>query len=162
VVANEAYLNTARQRISVRRHSRLVDYYLHEGCNARAFVHFTVTPGSGPQFLPRHSRLFTTAPDVPTVIEPGSAEERKARAAGVLTFETTHDATLHVALNKLHFYTWGDEDCCLPRGATRATLETKLAELQVGDFLVFQEVRSPTTPNDSDADRTHRHVVRLT
>ena len=42
VVANEAYLNTARQRISVRRHARLVDYYLHEGCNARAFVHFKV------------------------------------------------------------------------------------------------------------------------
>jgi hypothetical protein len=38
VIANEAYLNTARQRISVRRHARLVDYYLHEGCNARAFV----------------------------------------------------------------------------------------------------------------------------
>ena len=43
VVANEAYLNTARQRVSVRRHARLVDYYLHEGCNARAFVHFKVT-----------------------------------------------------------------------------------------------------------------------
>lgn len=37
-VATEAYLHTARQRISVRRHARLVDYRLHEGCNARAFV----------------------------------------------------------------------------------------------------------------------------
>ncbi len=37
-VATEAYLETARQRISVRRHARLVDYRLHEGCNARAWV----------------------------------------------------------------------------------------------------------------------------
>lgn len=37
-VATEAYLDTARQRISVRRHARLVDYFLHEGCNARAWV----------------------------------------------------------------------------------------------------------------------------
>ena len=31
VIANEAYLNTARQRISVRRHARLVDYLLARG-----------------------------------------------------------------------------------------------------------------------------------
>jgi predicted phage baseplate assembly protein len=37
-VATEAYLGTARQRISVRRHVRLVDYLMHEGCNARAWV----------------------------------------------------------------------------------------------------------------------------
>ena len=37
-VATEAYLDTARQRISVRRHTRLVDYRMHEGCNARALV----------------------------------------------------------------------------------------------------------------------------
>jgi hypothetical protein len=117
VVANEAYLNTARQRISVRRHARLVDYHLHEGCNARAFVHFEVLRGAGPQFLPRHSRLMTSAADAPTVIEPGGPQERAARAAGVLVFETAHDATLHASLNELHFYTWGDESCCLPRGA---------------------------------------------
>ena len=35
----EAYLDTARRRISVRRHVRLVDYPMHEGCNARAWVH---------------------------------------------------------------------------------------------------------------------------
>jgi hypothetical protein len=36
--ATEAYLGTARRRISVRRHARLVDYLPHEGCNARAWV----------------------------------------------------------------------------------------------------------------------------
>src|SRR4029077_15545434 len=37
-VATEAYLETARQRISVRRHVRLVDYAMHEGCDSRAWL----------------------------------------------------------------------------------------------------------------------------
>ena len=37
-VATEAYLETARKRVSVKRHARLVDYVMHEGCNARAWV----------------------------------------------------------------------------------------------------------------------------
>src|SRR5262249_50806285 len=37
-VATEAFLRTARRRISVRRHARLVDYWMHEGCNARAWI----------------------------------------------------------------------------------------------------------------------------
>ena len=41
-VATEAYLGTARQRVSLRRHARLLDYVMHEGCNARTWVHVTV------------------------------------------------------------------------------------------------------------------------
>ena len=37
-VATEAYLATARRRTSLRRHARLVDYVVHEGANARAWV----------------------------------------------------------------------------------------------------------------------------
>ncbi|MDE2095139.1 MAG: putative baseplate assembly protein, partial [Burkholderiales bacterium] len=56
-VATEAYLGTARQRISVRRHARLVDYVLHEGCNARAWLHLHV---SGPVELPADDVAFIT------------------------------------------------------------------------------------------------------
>ncbi|MGH3390780.1 MAG: hypothetical protein ACRDOO_18085, partial [Actinomadura sp.] len=37
-VATEAYLDTARRRTSVRRHVRLVDYAMHDGCAGRAWV----------------------------------------------------------------------------------------------------------------------------
>ncbi len=37
-IATEAYLDTARLRTSVRRHVRLVDYPMHEGNNARAWI----------------------------------------------------------------------------------------------------------------------------
>ena len=43
-VATEAYLGTARQRISVRRHARLLDYLMHDGVDARAFVCLLPTP----------------------------------------------------------------------------------------------------------------------
>jgi len=42
-VATEAYLGTARQRISVRRTARLLDYFMHDGCNARTWVCFEYT-----------------------------------------------------------------------------------------------------------------------
>ena len=41
-MATEAYLGTARRRVSVRRHARLVDYSMHDGCNARAWVQVQV------------------------------------------------------------------------------------------------------------------------
>jgi len=42
VVTTEAYLSTARRRTSVRRHARLVDYFMHDGCNSRVWVHLMV------------------------------------------------------------------------------------------------------------------------
>ena len=45
-VATEAYIGTARQRRSLRRHGRLIDYTLHEGCNARAWVQIIVRGGA--------------------------------------------------------------------------------------------------------------------
>ena len=40
-VATEAYLGTARKRVSLRRHARLVDYFVHNGTNARVWVQLT-------------------------------------------------------------------------------------------------------------------------
>ncbi len=54
-VATESYLGTARRRVSVRRHARLLGYRMHEGCAARTFVHLDVpaetTLAPGRQFL---------------------------------------------------------------------------------------------------------------
>jgi hypothetical protein len=160
-IANEAYLATARQRVSVRRHARLVDYFMHEGCNARAFVHFDVVGQA--IALAKGAELLTLTPKLPPVIVPNSQGLRDAISAGALAFETAHDAVLDERLNRLSFYSWGDNGCCLPRGATAATLRGNLANVQhVGDILVFEEVVSPTTFVPEDADRAHRWAVRLT
>lgn len=159
-ITNEAYLATARQRVSVRRHTRLVDYLLHEGCNARAFVHFNV---SGHDVaLAKGTQLLTHTPKLGITIKPASPELREALNTGALVFETAHDATLAEDRNELLFYTWGDQGCCLPRGTTRATLRGHDTGLKVGDILVFEEVTSPTTFLAEDADHAHRWAVRLT
>ena len=62
-VATEAYLATARQRISVRRHVRLVDYLMHEGCNARAFVHLKMTGTASLELNPNEIYFITGSND---------------------------------------------------------------------------------------------------
>lgn len=158
-IANEAYLGTAHQRVSVRRHARLVDYALHDGCNARAWVHFEV---GADVTLPARTALLTRSRGMATELVPASKNERDALDAGALTFETAAEAELVAAHNRLNFYTWGDQGCCLPRGATRATLRGELPRLRVNDVLVFQEVVSPGSFTPEDADPAHRWAVRLT
>ena len=53
-------------------------------------------------------------------------------------------------------------NCCLPQGATEATLLGTFQNLQPGDVLIFQEIIGPQTGNPADADIRHRCAVRLT
>lgn len=158
-IANEAYLATARNRVSVRRHARLVDYALHEGCNARVWVHVEVAADFT---LPGGTMLLTRTAERPVQLVPGSKDVRDSLAEGAIVFETVRDSSLFTDLNTLSFYTWGDAGCCLPRGATRTTLRGEHPNLKVNDVLVFQEVVSPTTFEGKDADRGKRWAVRLT
>ena len=167
-VATEAYLGTARLRRSVRRHARLVDYTMHDGANARAFVVFKVAAAAdgqtlaAPDFdhgLPGVRILTRTRFD-------GAALDQvllpEALSAGATVFETMHEVTLRSAHNEISFYTWSDDECCLPAGATAATLAGPLPNLHAGDLLLFEEVVGPATGDPADADPRHRHVVRLT
>ncbi len=159
-VATEAYLHTARQRRSLRRHALLVDYAMHEGCNARAWLHLEVSGAAFP--LPAGLRLLTRVPGAPAQIAPGSADEQAAMLALPIVFEPLHTATLRVEHNAFTFYSWGDARCCLAAGATRATLRGHWPDLAAGDVLIFQEVRGPQSGLADDADPARRHAVRLT
>jgi len=159
-IATEAYLGTARRRTSLRRHALLVDYALHEGCNARSWLHLEV--GGGPFPLPADIRFYTRVPGVPPRIDADSPDERNALQASPLVFEPMHGLTLHAAHNRFDFHTWGDARCCLPAGATAATLRGHHPDLTVGTVLIFQEVRGPLTGLTEDADPARRHALRLT
>jgi hypothetical protein len=126
-IANEAYLETARQRISIRRHSRLVDYCMHDGASARAFVQIdSATPGVVPAGTPVLSRISVpvgkAVPDVVIDFEDRSAAQDAADAV----FETVKAAYIHPGLGTVPIYAWGDLACCLPRGTTKLELEGNL------------------------------------
>jgi predicted phage baseplate assembly protein len=236
-VATEAYLETARQRISVRRHAKLVDYQMHEGCNARAWVYVAVeddTPlGMFEDVYFISSGDFSLGPVL-------TADDLRGVPAGdyevfePIIEEPNQPLPFYAAHNNISFYTWHDRECCLPRGATSATLVDKWTDkgkdeppvdknsydndaaiyrqsearmnpgkgqkrvsrraekkpkkktgaydepdpqdqtpppppprgrslhLKAGDVLIFEEVLGPITGQPADADRNHRHVVRLT
>jgi hypothetical protein len=160
-VATEAYLETARKRVSVRRHALLVDYHVHDGCNARVWIQVHVSDNA--VLLNRTTtRFYTFAPGMPASLAVGSGNEEAAILSGVQVFEPMQDATLYTEQNQMRFYTWGDTGCCIPAGATEATLLGSLTSLQPGDVLIFQEVIGPQTGNPADADISHRCAVRLT
>lgn len=164
-VATEAYLGTSRQRVSLRRHARLLDYPVHEGCNARTWVHLEVAPGGmpPPASLPAGTRLLTRGSAGEVTVDPDPGVLEAALRENPLVFETLHGLTLHSAHNRIAFYTWSDVSCCLPRGSTRATLRNDPPlSLEAGDVLIFEEILSPTSGTAADADPAHRHPVRLT
>ena len=126
-VATEAYLDTARRRISVRRHARLVDYIMHEGCNARAWV--AVHCGQESYKLEDVESVFFVTSLAAAHIPPGRVlDQETLDAVQEVAYEVFRPVgkgsmTLYKAHNEISFYTWGDTECCLPRGATSATLD---------------------------------------
>jgi hypothetical protein len=162
-IATEAYLGTAVRRTSVRRHARLVDYFMHDGCNSRVWVQVVVNSDLTSVALPAGTQLFTQVPGLGPLVAPDSLELRRGLNAQPTVFEVMADVDhLLTDLNKLNFYTWGSQDCCLPVGATSATLSGAHPGLAVQDVLIFEEVLGPETLKAQDADPGRRVAVRLT
>lgn len=129
--ATEAYLATARRRPSVRRHARLVDYRLSEGCNARAFVSVETTRNLS---VEANDLAFVTRPPglphTPGVAAVTLRDLDNVRAEDLVWFEPVQREGrifLWEANNLLRFHTWGGRECCLRKGATSATLLGQLA-----------------------------------
>ena len=149
-VANEAYLDTARQRESAKRHAKLVDYAMHDGRNARTWVHLRVDGQNrvipaGVQLVTRIGAplRFDRVPGVtptPQAKEPPGPElhplsdyavnppiddyDTDPALGGVRVFETVRPTDVDERCNELRIHTWGNERCCLPTGATSAHVYT--------------------------------------
>jgi len=174
----ESYLDTCLHRISAARHARLIDYRMHNGRNAFAFVHFSAEDGTD-GVVPAGAKLTTrigtallglAAP--PSTIVPSTADFDNDPALQTATvFETSALVRVVDKHNELRIHTWDDASCCLAKGACEAFLygiagspgsEVAYApELQAGDFLLLEEIRSPITAAEADRNPKHRHVARL-
>ncbi|BAU12715.1 hypothetical protein LEP3755_32460 [Leptolyngbya sp. NIES-3755] len=170
-VATEAYLGTARKRISVRRHARLLDYYVHNGRNARTWIAIEVAPeADGTVFLGASIALNRSGALFFTRVNSTSSEPEKlytaALESGAQFFEAMHDLTVYSAQNEIEIYAWGALQYSLPKGATQATLKDTggqlKQQLQPGTVLMIEQVRGRTTGKREDADPIRRHAVRIT
>ena len=170
-VATEAYLGTARSRISLRRHARLVDYQVDEGENARVWLHVHGRRRGRPAARRHAGAAARRRRAGRGSIRTGRPRRRCwptpppcSRPSGRRRLHRDHAAARDPerSLNAIGFYTWGDTNCCLPAGATTATLSGHLDALAPGDVLLFEEVLGPLTGAPEDADPRHRWVVRLT
>jgi hypothetical protein len=186
-VANEAYLSTARRRVSVRRHARLADYELNDGASALTWAHLRVEPGAGTETVPAGTQLLTKVtvpvgasypPHPPVIPSVGEAAAAYRRAADAV-FETREEGRLHEVLNEIPIHTWGQRTCWARRGATELDLVGSLAldtahpatwRLRPGSFLLLEEVRGLRPDPDRAgevlvesvlADPAHRQVVTI-
>jgi len=174
-VATEAYLDTARLRVSAKRHARLVDYRMHDGANARAFVHVRLrSPGPsgapviatvnrGGRFLTRSRGVAPAGPETPLVAE--------ARATGAQTFEAVAPAGLTSSHNRIAIHDMLGAVSEIAAGATSITVADpdRQIALAPGDFLLLEEVLeavevegAPQPIGNASPDPLRRHVVRLT
>ncbi len=182
-VASEAYLGTARLRHSVKRHARLLDYAMQEGCNARVWVHVRVKDDIN---LRQGTKLFTQTPGMAPILDEGDeATWREVIASQSQIFETMHDCQLYQAHNELLVYavspienqsskTTQPAEGWLRKGSTMAFLTQQQVDKSVGftadgvqqlvggDVLIFEEVRDPSSGLAQRKDPKRRHAVRLT
>ena len=141
-VAAEAYLGTARRRVSVRRHGRLLGYAVHEGCSARVWLSVRTD-------VPVTLSARAAVADVPSSGD--SPLPVDVHSGGGAVFETAADADLTPARNQVPLDSWGDPSHTLPVGATTAFLAVPVADgdlgLRAGDVLVLADYPSPGPDN---------------
>jgi len=101
---NEAWLGSARKRVSLARHARLMDYHLHHGNQASTWLALEV--GS----------------DTLLPVEAGVWTGDDWRRPGACIFITTAAVDCRRVLNTLALYSWGGSVTALEAGATSADL----------------------------------------
>ena len=109
---NEAYLATARKRVSLARQSRLVDYHIHEGNQSSTWLAVEVLAGQAPFTLDQELVVWTGA-DVPLADSVFfTSRERRLPLADRQRFDPL--------VNRLRLHTWRDAQPALRAGSTSA------------------------------------------
>jgi hypothetical protein len=170
----EGYLDTCRHRISAARHGRLIDYRMGQGQNAATFVHLEGGTGAN-GIVPAATKVASLvavplqgAVSPPGPIMPALADfDRDPALTNTLVFEFKSDTRVLEIHNELRIHTWHDRLCCLSKDAREIFLYRDNAgtavrpDLRPGEFILLEEVRSPTTGLAADADPKHRQVLQI-
>jgi hypothetical protein len=148
--SREAYLGTASQRRSLRRHTRLVDYHIHDGLGATTWLDFevnadtTVSPGTviwetvlkGVEQDPQKRKQASRA-----IFEVGRGLASGNPAFSVLPPPVTV-FQLRFNANELLPYQWDNNQTCLPAGSTFLHIQGNHAAAD----LLFDDFSDPNLP----------------
>ena len=142
-VGTEAYTDTARQRVSLRRHGRLIGVSPSDGTGARTWLAFEV---DAPVRIAAGTRAGT---------QPLSQNEADPSSRSDIVFETIHPVTAHPEQNRMVPHCWGIAPLIVEAGSTTLTLKGHLQSLAEGSVLFILGDRP-------GSDARVRHAVRLT
>jgi len=164
-ISREGYFETATQRRSLRRHARMVDYYLYDGKGGTTWLDFTVDNSA-----PVHQiSVGTPIWAVPLPAKAGEpANERLERSPSVYEvghglmqghsllapplgiahthLDVYHSTTFNLRFdaNELNAYQWDENDVCLPVGSTVLYVVGQFEE--PSPVLRFEDFTNPDRP----------------
>ena len=116
-VMNEAFIASARKRVSLARHSRLMDYHIHQGHQAATWLALEIGHDIGQKSFQLKEGLKAWAGD-------STATAPKKETSFSVVFMSRHQTqTVHQYLNNVGLYTWSDTITTLKAGGTRADLK---------------------------------------
>ncbi|NIR30207.1 MAG: hypothetical protein GWN84_13030 [Gammaproteobacteria bacterium] len=166
-VMAEAYLATARKRVSLARHARLMDYHIHQGNQASTWLALTVDSAAAPFTLGEELLVWSGQdPPLPDAAFFASREKRLAALDKQL---------LDPSLNALRLHTWSDAQPALRAGSTSADVVPDVPGgaqpeadrvrdlIQAGTlrYLLVQEHINPLTGRVPGRDPRKRQLLRL-
>jgi hypothetical protein len=169
-VMNEAYLGSARKRVSLARHARLMDYHIHQGNQASTWIalemQMSPPPAANQRLWIRNRYRFWAGKD-------------KEADPSAIVFVTRGDdpdgQPVHPFVNRFGLYTWDNSVPALAAGSTSADLKiignnqdkptaTRIQDLFRGGtirYLLIQEYLNPVTGTVNGRDPNKRQLLRL-
>ena len=149
-LANESYLRTATERVSLQEMAKLIGYHLRPGVAAETLLAFALeTPRAPPRGLPPEPGAFLTG--IPTSLTlssglqvqsvPGPDEKPQ-------TFETVEEITARPEWNAVR--PWMSAPRTPGFGATETWLQGVANDLKPGDALLFVGEEFLATPSTND------------
>jgi hypothetical protein len=157
-VMNEAYLTSARKRLSLARHGRLMDYHIHQGNQASTWVAM---------------RLKAAISGMPLGFLAWTGEEVNASTAQVFMTQNFYTPDFDPLLNEMELYTWNGAIPSLAAGSVTADLKLEVPSQERAKFLqnllrrrrvnylLIQEWLNPATGLTAGRDPTKRQLLKL-
>ncbi len=125
-IGREAYLETASQRRSVRKHARLVDYHLHDGSGSSGWLDVTVKTGQADDIIAGTDAWVITDTGHRINFEVGKGLYDVYRNSNGEPEPTKY--LVSSAINSFDVHIWDEDDTCLEVGKTTVFVKGKQAD----------------------------------